>query len=48
VVTYDDQDSLREKCRFVKKRKLGGVMFWEYSADDAEHTLLRTLQESLK
>ncbi len=47
VVTYDDPDSLKEKCRFVKKRNLAGVMFWEYSSDDPEHTLLRTLHNNL-
>ena len=48
VVTYDDPDALKEKCRFVKRRNLGGVMFWEYSGDDAEHTLLRTLHDGLQ
>ena len=48
VITYDDPSSLEEKCRFVKRRNLGGVMFWEYTADDTEHTLLRTLHESLR
>ncbi len=47
VITYDDPDSLTEKCRYVMKNSLGGVMFWEYTADDAEHTLLRTLHENL-
>ncbi len=48
IVTYDDPESLGEKCRFVKMRNLGGVMFWEYSADDPEHTLLRTLHVNLR
>lgn len=48
VVTYDDPASLKEKCRFVKKRNMGGVMFWEYTSDDPDHTLLRTLHENLK
>jgi len=47
VVTYDDPDSLKEKCRFIKKLNLGGVMFWEYTSDDSDHTLLRTLHEGL-
>jgi chitinase len=48
VVTYDDPDSLKEKCQFIKKRNLGGVMFWEYTGDDANHTLLRTLHDGLR
>jgi chitinase len=32
-VTYEDPQSLAEKCRFVNKHRLGGVMFWEYFND---------------
>lgn len=31
--TFDDRRSIREKARFVKKKKLGGIMFWELSQD---------------
>jgi chitinase len=31
--TYDDERSVKYKCKYVKKHKLGGVMFWEYSSD---------------
>ncbi len=32
-VTYDDPRSLRDKVRFVRKKGLGGIMFWEYGGD---------------
>jgi chitinase len=32
-VTYEDPQSLAEKCRFVNQHHLGGVMFWEYFND---------------
>ena len=32
-VTYEDEESLRIKSRYVLEKKLGGVMFWEYHAD---------------
>lgn len=32
-ITYDDQWSVKKKCKYVKSNKLGGVMFWEYSSD---------------
>jgi len=32
-VSYEDPESLRLKCDYVRSRKLGGVMFWEYSGD---------------
>ena len=32
-ITYDNLWSVKKKCQFVKKEKLGGVMFWEYDSD---------------
>jgi chitinase len=32
-ISYDDQESIRLKGRYVSDRGLGGVMFWEYSGD---------------
>ena len=35
-ITYDDERSIREKCTYIKKNKLAGAMFWEYSHDKKE------------
>lgn len=35
-ITYDDERSIREKCSYIKKNKLAGAMFWEYSHDKKE------------
>ena len=32
-VSYEDTESLTVKCGYVRSRKLGGVMFWEYFGD---------------
>jgi chitinase len=32
-ISYDDAESLRYKVGFLKKRGLGGAMFWEITAD---------------
>jgi chitinase len=32
-ISYENPRSLRLKCRYVRERHLGGVMFWEYFAD---------------
>jgi chitinase len=32
-VSYEDPVSLAVKCAYVRREGLGGVMFWEYSAD---------------
>jgi chitinase len=45
-ISYDDPDSLREKARYVKRRGLGGIMYWEHSHDPAE-TLLDVLWKAL-
>lgn len=43
-ITYDDEQSVKEKCDYVKKYKLGGVMFWEYSSDKKLY-LLKVIDE---
>jgi chitinase len=47
-VTYEDPESLRVKCRYVRERGLAGVMFWEYFADRPSGVLLTTLFEELR
>ncbi len=46
-ISYDDPQSLRDKCDYVKARELRGVMFWSFKSDYAS-TLLRTLYDELK
>ena len=38
-ITYDDEWSVKEKCKYVLSKKMGGVMFWEYSSDPKEYLL---------
>lgn len=38
-ISYDDEESVKEKCRYVNKHKLAGVMFWEYSSDPKGYLL---------
>ena len=46
-MTYEDEESLRLKSRYVLERGLGGVMFWEYHADRTG-ALLDTLDAALR
>jgi chitinase len=46
-VSYEDAESIAAKCHYVLTRKLGGVMFWDYSGDPSG-TLLGTIHESLR
>ncbi|MCS4433544.1 glycoside hydrolase family 18 protein [Aquiflexum gelatinilyticum] len=47
-VTFEDAESISEKTKFIKKHKMGGAMFWEYSEDTEDHTLLNAIYENLK
>jgi len=38
-ISYDDEQSLRCKCEYVKTGKLAGIMFWEYSLDTTNRLL---------
>jgi chitinase len=44
-ITYDDERSVKAKCKYVKKYKLAGVMFWEYSSDPKGY-LLHAINQS--
>lgn len=44
-VSYEDAQSVGEKCRYVLDRKLGGVMFWYYGADNGQ--LLHAMDAAL-
>jgi chitinase len=46
-IAYEDPESLRLKCRYIRDHKLGGVMFWEYYADPTG-SLLDTLYKALR
>ena len=41
-VSYEDPESLALKCAYIQRMHLGGIMFWEYSAD-ASGALLDTI-----
>jgi chitinase len=38
-ISYDNERSVKYKCKYVKKHDLGGVMFWEYSSDPKTYLL---------
>jgi chitinase len=45
-VSYEDPESLKAKCKYIRDQKLGGVMFWEYFGDSGGK-LLRTIDSEL-
>ena len=47
VLSYEDEESVKEKCKYVLENKMGGVMFWEYTSDPKNY-LLNEIDRSLK
>lgn len=43
MATYDNRKSVRLKARYVRNRKLGGMMFWQLVDDQYEDGLLATI-----
>jgi len=46
-VTFDDEWSVKKKCKYVLNKKLAGVMFWEYDSD-LKGYLLNEINKVLK
>lgn len=46
-VSYEDEQSVRDKAGYVMERGLGGIMFWEYSGD-ANGRLLTAINDVLR
>ncbi len=45
-VTYDDERSIQEKIKYVRKNDLAGIFFWEYFSDPQQY-LLNTIHAKL-
>lgn len=45
-ISYDDPESVREKCRYVLEKNLLGIMYWEHGCDKT-HTLVHSMGEVL-
>ena len=45
-LSYDDEESIAHKCRYVREHGHGGVFYWEHGGDETG-TLLRALRVGL-
>jgi chitinase len=47
MYSYDDEESILEKCNYVIKNNLGGIMFWEVTQDYPfkGHTLVKLIHQ---
>ena len=46
--TFDDKRSVTEKAKFVRAKKLGGIMFWELTGDLPKGGLVEAISGGLK
>ena len=46
--SYDTPANVTRKMGYVKAQGLGGAFFWEFSGDDAQGTLSRSISDGLK
>ena len=46
--TFDDKRSVKEKAKFIRKKKLGGIMFWELIQDLKEDGLVDEINKALR
>ena len=46
LVTYDDEESVKYKCEYIKAHNMAGIMFWQYASDPKEY-LLTAVNEHL-
>lgn len=45
--TFDDKRSIKHKARFIRRKKLGGLMFWELTADNPTNGLAEEMSKRL-
>lgn len=45
--TFDDKRSIMEKTKFIRRKKLGGIMFWELIQDLKEGGLVEEMERNL-
>lgn len=47
VYSFDNPESLRLKCEYLLQKGMLGAMYWEYSCDDADGTLRKTVYNTV-
>lgn len=46
--TFDDERSIGEKTKFIRQKKLGGIMFWELTEDKTSGGLVDAIGKGLR
>jgi chitinase len=45
-ITYNDAEAMLARAKYVKAKKLGGIMFWQYTGDP-NHVVLDAIDTGL-
>lgn len=46
-ITYDDEESIAHKCKYVLDTNLAGIMYWQFECDNT-NTLIKAINEGLR
>ena len=46
-ISYDDPESIRHKCAYVRQQGLAGIMYWQHGSDPT-HTLLEAMAKAIQ
>jgi chitinase len=47
LVAYEDEESIKVKCEYVKEKGMRGLMFWQYASDPKEY-LINAIHQNLQ
>lgn len=47
-ISYDSKESLIEKTKFARNKKMQGVVVWRLSGDDAQHSMVHGIASAMK
>lgn len=47
-ISYEDEESLQARCNYVNKNNYGGLIVWDTSGDDSNHTMHKIMKEGLR
>lgn len=45
--SFEDEKSIAEKCKYIKNKKMKGIMYWQYDGDDAKGTLRKAIYDGM-
>ncbi|XP_074600238.1 uncharacterized protein LOC141854456 [Brevipalpus obovatus] len=48
LISFENEESIKEKVEYASQKGLGGVMIWSLDMDDSEGSLMRAIADSYK